>query len=258
VQDKGLLAMLANYGVVLRQALTLDRSALNITFQSQSRGATIVQTMRYPEWIAVPQQAGNSGHALTARFGGLDLYWANPLEFSPPKGIAADVLFVSSSQAWLQTERFITNPTFAEQFEDEIYETLGTKILGAALTGVFPSAYGQDGPVNRPSRMIVVGDADFAGAFMQINRGEERNLNFLIRAADWLSNDEDIVGIRRRQVAAGRLDRITDPVKRNNAMALSRTINTIVIPLAVILIGLFLGWKRKVKTSKEKGHSIDV
>jgi ABC-type uncharacterized transport system involved in gliding motility auxiliary subunit len=93
---------------------------------------------------------------------------------------------------------------------------------------------------------------------MQANRGEERNLDFLIKAADWLSNDEDIVAIRGRQAQAGRLDHIADRVKRNRVMAFSRSLNTIVIPIVVVLIGLFLNWKRKVKTSKDKGHSIDI
>jgi ABC-type uncharacterized transport system involved in gliding motility auxiliary subunit len=260
MQDKGLLAMLANYGVVVRSALVLDRLALGLTFQSQNRNATVIQTIRYPQWIGLPEQLGNPDHALTARFMGLDLYWASPLEINPPPGVSADILFHSSPQAWLQSERFVTNPNYYSQFEDEAEETRGTKILGAALSGVFPSAFQERSePVfKKPSRLIVVGNSHFAGSIMQANRGEGRNLDFLIKAADWLSNDEDIVAIRGRQTQAGRLDRISDRSKRDRVMALSRSINTIVIPLGVVLAGFFLNWKRRVKTSKDKGHSIDV
>jgi ABC-type uncharacterized transport system involved in gliding motility auxiliary subunit len=190
---------------------------------------------------------------------GLDLYWASPLEIYPPQGVSADVLFHSSPQAWLQTERFVTNPNYYSQFEDEAGYTRGTKILGVSLSGIFPSAF-QDSPppLKKSSRLIVVGNSHFAGSIMQANRGEERNLDFLIKAADWLSNDEDIVAIRGRQAQAGRLDRITDRGKRNAVMAFSRSLNIIVIPLVVVLIGFFLNWKRRVKTSKDKGHSIDV
>jgi ABC-type uncharacterized transport system involved in gliding motility auxiliary subunit len=256
MQDKGLLVMLANYGVVVRNALVMDTLALGLTFQSQNRNSTVIQTIRYPQWIGLTQQLGNPDHALTARFMGLDLYWASPLEINPPPGVSADILFSSSPQAWLQTERFVTNPNYYSQFEDEAEETRGTKILGVSLSGIFPSAFQDSQPsFNRPSRLIIVGNSHFAGSIMQANRGEERNLDFLIKAADWLSNAEDIVAIRGRQTQAGRLDRIADRAKRGRVMALSRSINTIVIPLAVVLAGLFLNWKRRVKTSKDKGYS---
>ena len=259
LQDNGLLAMLANYGVIVRQALVLDRTALNITFQSQTRTGTVIQTMRYPEWIAVQQLGGNPDHPVTARFGGLDLYWASPLELIPPEDVTGEVLLSSTNQAWLQTENFVTNPTLNTQFEDEARDTLGTKILAASLSGFFPSGIPSLGNssgglesrpaqmLRKPSRIIVVGNSFFAGGLMQVNRGEERNLSFLIRAADWLSNDDDIVAIRGREESAGRLDRLTDDRMRDRVMTFSRSLNTIVIPLGVILAGLFLVWKRRVK-----------
>jgi ABC-type uncharacterized transport system involved in gliding motility auxiliary subunit len=259
MEDKGLLAMLAGYGVVVRNALVMDAFALSLTFQSQNRNGTLIQTVRYPHWLGLPQQLGNPNNALTARFMGLDLFWASPLEINPPPGVSADILFSTSPEAWLQEKRFITNPNYYLQFQAEAEETRGTKILGVSLSGVFPSALQDSPPLSgKPSRLIVIGNSHFASSIMQVNRGEERNLDFLIKAADWLSNDEDIVAIRGRQAQTGRLDRITDRGKRDRVMALSRTINTIVIPIGVVLIGLFLNWKRKMKTSKEKGYGIDV
>ena len=254
MQDSGLLAMLANYGVIVHPAMVLDRIALNITFQAQTRIGNVVQTVRYPEWIGIPQQGGNPDHPVTASFSGTDLYWASPLELVPPENVTGEILLLSSNQAWLQRNRFITNPNYIMQFEEELEETRGTKILAASLSGLFPTAFpeavieGSNGSANRkPSRIIVVGNSHFAGVLMRVNRGEERNLSFLIRAADWLSNDEDIVAIRRRVGAAGRLDRIMDHEIRDRVMTLSRSINTIIVPLGVIILGCFLLWKRRVK-----------
>jgi len=259
--DQGLLAILANYGVVIRNALVLDQLALNLTFQSQSGGGTVVDTVRYPHWIAV--QNGNPSHPVTAHFQGLDLFWPSPLELSPPPGVTAEVLFTSSPYAWLQTDEFVTNPHLIQFFGEEMDETTGTRILGVSLSGVFPSAFELSPAADlderrNPSRLIVVGDTDFAGNFMQMTRGEGRNLDFLIRAVEWLSNDEDIVAIRAREGPAGRLDRITDPERRMAAMLFSRTINTVVVPLAVVSLGLFVCLKRRAKTSKEKGYLGDV
>ena len=263
MQDKGLLAMLANYGAVVRQALVLDVTALNLTFRTQTGNSTVIRSIRYPEWIGVQEQKGNPNHLLTGRFGGLDLYWASPLELSPPPGVSAEILFTSTEGAWLQVENFITNPNMVMYFENEAAHTRGTKILGAALSGIFPRSVPEfsdqehpfDGqelyPIQaKPSRLIVVGDADFASGFMQVSRGEARNLDFLIKAAEWLSSDDDILSIRSRENTAGRLDRITNRDERYAAMSFSRTINTIVVPLLVILTGLFIIWRRAIRLGR--------
>ena len=273
VNDQGLLAMLANYGAVIQRALVLDETALNLRFQTQTQRGTSIQFVRYPQWIGVQNRGGNSGHSVTSRFQGLDLFWVSPIELIPRPGVNSEILVFSTDRAWLQSERLITNPTLGYQFTLEAGTTQGMKNLAVSLSGVFPSAFDYrpkpvpeeggaslpDPPAQRkPSRIIVMGDADFAGNLMQINRGEARNLDFLIRTAEWLSSDDDIVSIRGREGPVRRLDRIADPVKRDAAMAFSRTINTIVIPLAVILVGVFLGWRRKNKTAREKGSSGDI
>ena len=265
IEDKGLLSMLANYGVVLRPALVLDMSSLPLRFQTQSGYATVIQTIRYPQWISVREDGGNPDQPLTAGFEGLDLYWASPLELYLPPGVEGEILFTSSEDAWLQEQWLIANPMYLQFFQEEVDETWGTKILGVALSGIFTSAFEgrpiplregmeeppDDPPVEKkPARIIVVGDTDFAGTLMQNNRGEDRNLGFLIRVADWLSNDEDLVAIRGREGVAGRLDRIADVEKRDMVMTLSRTINTIIIPLGVIAAGLFFVFRRRAKTSK--------
>ena len=258
IQDKGLFAMLANYGVIVQQALVLDRTALNLTFQTQNRNGTFIQTIRYPEWIGLPQQAGNHDHPVTSGFSGLDLYWASPLELNPPPLVQGEILFTSSDQGWLQSERLVTNPNLFSQFEEEAFRTTGTKNLGVSLSGIFPAAFPEleNNSPGKPSRIIVVGNSLFAGTMMQLNRGEERNLSFLVKAADWLSSDDDIASIRGRDTSSGRLDRISDRSKRDAVIAVSKTVNTIIIPLIVIFAGGLYVWKRKMKTST-KGKSIE-
>ena len=259
-EDKGLLAMLANYGAVLRRAMVLDRTALGLTFQSQSGFGTVLRTIRYPLWIGIPESAGNPNHPLSARFRGLDLYWASPIELSPPRGVETEVLFASSGEAWLQEKNFITNPNFVSRFADERSETAGVKILGASLSGIFPPAFENAEyahAAGKPSRIIVVGDADFTGSIMQASRAEERNLDFLLRSAEWLSSDDDIISIRSRE-DAGRLDRITDRDKRNAAMGFSRLFNTVFVPLAVIAAGAIIAGRRKRMTAKERGQTDDI
>ncbi|MDR0524650.1 MAG: ABC transporter, partial [Spirochaetaceae bacterium] len=76
-----------------------------------------------------------------------------------------------------------------------------------------------------------------------------RDLDFLAAAADWLSNDDDIVAIRNRQ-GLGQLDKIIDPRKRAQAMLFARSFNVLAMPIFVIAGGLFAAWKRRNRAKR--------
>jgi ABC-type uncharacterized transport system involved in gliding motility auxiliary subunit len=260
LNDQGLLEMIASYGVLVRPELALDKAALTLQYQSRAAsGAAQLRLIRYPHWIAVLAENGNPLHPVSARFGGLDLFWPSPLEFHPPEGVTALPLFTSTPEAWIMRDQFFTSPEIAYLFERDAAETRGEKILGASLAGIFPSWFrGQPKPVRegsdeelpdmpaegRPSRILVAGDTDFAANIINAT-GAQHNLDFLLMAADWLGNDDDIIGIRNRQSAAGRLDRISDPEKKTAVMHFARILNMILIPLLVIALGALLAWRRK-------------
>ncbi|MDR3341530.1 MAG: GldG family protein [Treponema sp.] len=262
--DKGLLAMVSFYGATVKPELVLDKAALMIQYQTTGpSGGRQIRMARYSHWIGILEERGNRNHPVTARFGGVDLFWPSPIELNPPESISAEPLFTSSPEAWLQTRDFATNPDITYLFEREAPDTKGVKILGAALSGKFPSWFADvpkptregvtdalpDLPAETtPSRIIVIGDTDMASTFMQYTRGQ-RNLDFLLQAVGWLGNDDDIIGIRNRQIQAGRLDKIIDQEKRGRAMMLSRIINVVFVPLGVIILGIFLTWKRRTRAA---------
>jgi ABC-type uncharacterized transport system involved in gliding motility auxiliary subunit len=98
-----------------------------------------------------------------------------------------------------------------------------------------------------PSRIIVIGDTDFATNIITTTQAFH-NLEFLVRAADWLSSDDDIVGIRNRQPQAGRFDKIQDIDRREAAMKFSQILNVVIIPLLVIIGGLAISSQRKKRS----------
>jgi ABC-type uncharacterized transport system involved in gliding motility auxiliary subunit len=152
-------------------------------------------------------------------------------------------------------------------------ETRGTKILGASLTGTFPSFFrGAGKPVRMgseeelpymperasPSRIIVVGDTDFATNIINATQAIH-NLDFLLRTADWLANDDDIIGIRNRLPQVSRLDRIADPARRLAAMRFSQIVNVGVVPLLVIVSALALASARRSRSrAAETGSAKEV
>jgi len=214
VEDQGLLDMIASYGAIIRPELVLDRSALTLQYQTRTQsGGVQYRIVRYPLWIGVLGENGNDQHPVSANFQGLDLFWPSPVELHSIPNVEAAVLFTSSPEAWLMRETFNTNPEIPYMMEIEAAETKGTKILGVSLSGIFPSFFrGAGKPVREgsqeelpdmpqqaaPSRLIVIGDTDFATNIINATRAVY-NLDFLLRSADWLASDDDIVGIRNRQ-----------------------------------------------------------
>lgn len=268
LEDKGLLAMLSSYGVTVRPQIALDRSALTMQYQTRTPGGAIqLRIVRNPQWIRVLGENGNREHPVSARFGGLDLFWASPLDLNPAEGVQALPLFTSTAEGWTMGEPFYTNPDIPYMLERDAATTKGKKILGASLAGVFPSWF-QDRPKPvredseqplpdmpaeaKDARIIVIGDTDFATSFLGVTGGQH-NLDFLLQAADWLSNDDDIIGIRSRVSQSGRLDLIIDPEKRAAAMRFAQIVNVILMPLLVIIAGVFFALRRRAKAQVRSG-----
>ncbi|MDR1108468.1 MAG: GldG family protein [Spirochaetaceae bacterium] len=263
--DGGLLAMVASYGAAVRPEMVLDRSALTLQYQTASPSGSIqFRIIRYPHWIGVLAENGNAGHPITSGFAGIDLFWASPLMLNPPAQVQGEVLFSTTPDAWRMTRDFSANPDMSYLFEMEEGDTRGTQILAAALSGKFPGWFrDKPKPVRegseeelpdlpgepRDSRIVVVGDSDFATTLIQMTGGQgAQNLDFMLKAADWLGNDDDIIGIRNRQSQAGRLDRIIDPEKRLSAMRFSQVLNVGILPLAFVAVGILRGLRRRTKT----------
>jgi gliding-associated putative ABC transporter substrate-binding component GldG len=272
MEDRGLLAMLSSYGITILPESVMDKSANNWTYQTRNPNGFIIsyQTIN-PQWIRVKGENGNPAHPVSAHFGGLDMYWANPIDINAPAGVEAEYLFTSTDQAWTLREPFYTNPGVpAYLFERDSAETRGIKILGASLSGAFPSWFAgkpkpqrspefdfaepsseelPDMPLQvKPTRILVTGETDFIGALpfnIRPPGNGQANLDFLVQAADWLCNDDDIIGIRSRESQSGRLDRIIDPEKRESAMKLVKIVNVYLVPALVIIAGILLAVRRR-------------
>jgi len=254
LRDEGLLAMLASYGAILHPEIVMERSALarpGLGFAFQTG------IFRNPQWIAALPENANPLHPVTARFAGLDMYWASPITLAPPEGVSAEPLVMTTPGAFAMREPFFTDPGAGAMLERDIGLTsLGPRVLAASLSGYFPSWFegrpAPEGagpmpprPAPRPGRVIVVGDSDFAGSLNVTVTGAMHNFGFVIQAADWLGHDDDIIGIRARTSGTGRLDRIADDEARRAAMGFARAVNVFAVPILVILAGAFFPLRRR-------------
>jgi len=248
VESGAFYDMLAAYGVRVQSQLALDTVDQRITVNT---GNNRMMTVRYPFWITISDKNVERAHPVTARFSGLDLYWATPLETIERVGVKEDVLIRTSPDSWIMKDRYELNPVLSASFS----ESAGSRekrALAVALQGRFVSFFkGRPIPTRKgekpPSgavveqspdtRMLVIGDSDMASGMVQYTNANY-NLAFLSNCAEWLSSDDDLLGIRTRTQADVRLNRIQDPVAKARVMAVSQILNVIVVPLAVVLVGV--------------------
>jgi ABC-type uncharacterized transport system involved in gliding motility auxiliary subunit len=277
INDKGLLSMISYYGATLEPSLVLDVAALPMPYRDYSQQLRLV---RYPPWVGVLEDQANYDHPLCSGFAGVDLFWTNPINLTLPESgkVRGEVLFTSTPEAWLMTDNFSLGPDQVQFFAYGSEETEGEKILAVALEGIFPSWFeGMEKPRRynyesddfeweemedvlppmpvepKEARIVVIGDTDMMGPLVRFTQPQQSaNLDFLLKVADWLGKDDDIIGIRNRSGGTGRLDRITDDKVRQRMMRTSRIMNIFIIPSLIMIFGITRLIKRNYKKERDR------
>jgi ABC-2 type transport system permease protein len=256
------LDMLESYGVKVKQELVLDKYCQNFRLPTQVLGQVMWQIMeKYPYWITVAGQDVARDNPITARFNGLDLYWASPLEPVAKGGTEEQVLATTTPEGWTANqEPFDTYPRGGPLLMAQPHENKGRYPLVVSLRGEIASYFkGKSIPTRegekrdwknivestKDSRIIVVGDADFLSDLLQFTEAGY-NMDFLANTAQWLGNSEDLLSIKTRTARDTRLNKIQDPAQRLRAVLSTELITLVLVPLAVIGFGIGrLVWRRK-------------
>ena len=245
-----LLEAIAAYGVRVGREMVLDESARDYRLPQRAEGRIAWESLgRYPPWVSVRSPNVAAGNPITANFAGLDLLWPVALETRPVQGVKAEALVKTTPSAWTMKGPFVVDPFRVPQSAAQAgggKTSAGQRVLAYALAGDFPSPF-SPGEAGRRGRLVVVGDDDFASDLLVFS-DSLYNVFFLQNAVLWLSGQEDLLAIKTRAPAEGRLDRIADPAVRGRLVRAAQIVNVAVIPALVLLFGaLFLLARRERK-----------
>ncbi len=226
VGDAALFSLLGSYGVTVMADLLLDTSSPGLPVPSTSAsGETRVTKVQYPLWITIQEGGVSQESPITARFPGLDLYWASPLSIKAIAGLNVQVLLSTTAQSWLMKEPFSIDPSSAPSFYNQVETTRRQRPVAVTVSGP------------HSSRLVVVGDSEFASDLIDLT-GSVGNLEFFLACVEWLSADEDLLAIRGKAPQTATLDGIAEPDKKARVMDRAVILNLIVLPALVILFGL--------------------
>jgi ABC-type uncharacterized transport system involved in gliding motility auxiliary subunit len=144
-------------------------------------------------------------------------------------GWEAQPILQSSAQSWNQTAPFDPAQTKRPGFDPDSGDLRGPLNFGYALSRLSPS------PAKTQQRVVVIGDGDFLSNAYLADAG---NLALGERVVDWLLGDDALAS-----VPAAAPDTVLKPTRMQLGVLTFGCL--IALPLALILIGQAIGWRRR-------------
>jgi ABC-type uncharacterized transport system involved in gliding motility auxiliary subunit len=198
---------------------------------------------------SVPVAAQYPTHAITQGFRVLTAY---PMarSMSPIEGGStthtAQPLVNTSQQSWAESDlASLSTGKGQVEFNPDKGDKQGPITLAAAVSApatVTPptpanaSPDATDPPVTPETRVVAVGDSDFAS---NMAIGVQGNRDFFMNSLNWLAQQENMIAVRPRQPQDHRLTLTAD--QQNRIMILS----LFIIPGLVFASGVYTWWRRR-------------
>ncbi|MGI8783843.1 MAG: GldG family protein [Acidobacteriota bacterium] len=221
--DGGLSELLKSRGIELQNVTVVDASGLGRIFGAGP---------------AIPLVTEVQPHAMTRELSGTMSFYplARSLKKVDATGFTVTELFKTGPRSWGETE------LKAEVKFDEGKDEKGPLTLAIASAKpvaeapAVPPGEGKAPPAPRESRVIVIGDSDFAtdGTYAQ-----QANGDVFINAVAWVAGDEEVVSIAPKSPRQ-RLIQLTEAQGQ-----MVRWLTMIVMPLFVLVAGVWVWSKRR-------------
>jgi ABC-type uncharacterized transport system involved in gliding motility auxiliary subunit len=208
-ENAALTAQMAEWGVTLNKDLVLDTSGVGQIFGFSA---------------AVPLVTGYESHPIVREMRGVATAFplARSLDAKAAGKASAEKLFSTSDNSFSTTNLAAT----------EIDPSTGTKgpfAIGAAITY-------NTGQQNSQGRVVVTGSSGWVGNGII---GFQGNRDLFLNMLNWLSSDEDLISIRPKEPADRRLS-----LSRSQMRLIFYT-SVILMPLAIVLAGVGVWWRRR-------------
>lgn len=232
--ETGIDALLHPYGIRVNTDLVMDRQSSTINVQRQAGLFRVVEAVRYP---FLPVATAFSDNLMVNRLGELRFVFVSSIDTDVvPPSVSVEPLVYSTDRSALQTGFFLLQPEAVQnqQMRD------GPFVMAAAYVGLFPSF--QDGALGSESRIVVVGDSDFANE--SLGGPMPASIEFLLNMVDWLVLDEDILEIRAKKIDPRPLDPIDAAAK-----APIKYFTFLFPPLLIVVFGIFR-WRRRLRNTQ--------
>jgi ABC-type uncharacterized transport system involved in gliding motility auxiliary subunit len=226
-----LIGLVNEWGIQVGEDVVVDASGVGQMFGGDA---------------SVPVAANYPGHPITQQF---NLMTAFPMARSvsaPSEGVnghTAQAFVETSAQSW--AEKDLGGLTSGQQvtLDPATGDKPGPIALGAAVSAAATAApappapaEGQVAPPAPETRVVVVGDSDFAANF---GLGIQGNRDLFMNAVNWLAQQEGLIAVRPRAPEDRRLTMTADQLNRISLLSI------FIIPALIFGTGVYSWWRRR-------------
>ncbi len=247
VEQPHLTEWLAGYGVVAYPALVLDPDNRSIPVERRVGETRVQDEDPYPFWPAIGPDSVAGDHPVGHGVSSFTALWPSRLELDPANEIETVVLARSSPESWVLAEIQDVSPgRHSEPPPGEPFS--GSYPLAVALSVGAGSDNREPG-----GRLVAISGSRTVTDMMQV-AAPRGTLELLDNAAHWIVGDEELARLRREAPTERRLDAIEHPAGRAFQGWVARTVNVALVPLGVILAGVWYR-RRRVQRGRREAPS---
>jgi gliding-associated putative ABC transporter substrate-binding component GldG len=274
--ESKVLDLVQHYGVKVNQNMVADASCGQVQIPQKVGPFSMNVAVPYPYFVRIGKTGLNSNNPAVAALSEVIMPWPNSLTLLVDQATApanekktdsgtpvkATILASSSAKSWTVQGSIDLNPQ--QQWRAPSAAAVSASTLAAYLTGRFTSYFADRGvppvstdaapnaadagrtvvPSNANGRIVVISNSDFVAG----QNATPQNLAMILNLVDWLSQDDNLIGIRTRAIKDRTID--ADLLKKGSATpGVVRFVNIITMPLLVILAGLFIFYRRREPAS---------
>ena len=222
-------ALVGEWGMTVDDDIVVDASGVGQMFGADA---------------SVPVAASYPGHPITERFNLMTAYpLARSVSPATVEGRTPQPFIETSPQSWAEAnleglvagERVSLDPAAGDR-PGPI--TLAMAVSAPATDAPKPAApaAGGDAPPTPETRVVVIGDSDFAANY---GLGIQGNKDLFLNALGWLSQQEGLIAVRARAPEDRRLSMTADQVQ------MVAILSIFLIPAAIFGLGIYTWWRRR-------------
>lgn len=220
--QSNLFEVLEHYGISVSKNLVADRLCSQIGVETQRGIFRVRNAVDYPFFPLI--QNFNREHMVAAGMEQMRLFFTNEILSTidstrlattrfEPLMTTSDFTAVLPGPTYMLTHQ--NNPTFARL-------NGAGRVVAATLMGEVPSFFTEE---TKPegagsfigstggAQILVIGDGNFFSD--EFGGGIPENLNLILNAADYLVGDEELIGLRGREVTTRPLKTLSDGARRS-------------------------------------------
>lgn len=258
---------LFTYGVRLNNDLILDLNCLPIVMVTGMTGDK--PQFSYMPWLFFPLITPSNNHPMVRNLNALKTQFVSTIDTIGVQNVTKTILLTSSAYSRTQRTPVRIDLEMARQMPDEKLFNSTFLPVGVLLEGVFPSLYDHrvppelaDNPimgfrnVSKQTSMIIISDGDIIRnqldrkqgyplplGYDQDTRETLGNKDFLLNAISYLTDHDNLISIRSREIK----NRMLDRTRVDNQRVLWQVINVVSPIVLIVILGIVCTMIRKHK-----------